>query len=154
MPLLYQMVDNVDTAVLLNSVSLLYEGEDNECWSIYFKTVKCNGTQIGYFYSWAYIAKYDGIVPLTSLCIFPLLFHHEIEKIENSLLERGKKYLSLTGVRYCQYRGIAKLNRFAEPTTRSYLIARTTVSHSYLPHQSSRHSLNLNEGSTKNHGGL
>ncbi|KAF5699493.1 P-loop containing protein [Fusarium mundagurra] len=109
--LLYQRVDNVDTAVFLNSARLLYEGKDNEC----------------YFYSWAYIAKYDGIVPLTSLCIFPLLFHQEREKIENSLLERGKKYLSLTGIRYCQYRGIAQLNRFAEPTTRSHLIARTTV---------------------------
>ena len=140
--LLYQRVDNVDTAVILHSATLIDKGEENECWSIFVKTVKCNGTRIGYVYDWVYVKKYDGIVPLTSLCIFPLLFHQEREKIGSSLLERGKKYLSLTGINYCQYRGIAKLNRLAEPTTRSYLLARTTVSHLHLPHQPLRNSLN------------
>ncbi|KAM0277129.1 hypothetical protein ACHAO9_012639 [Fusarium lateritium] len=125
--LFYQKVDNMDTVVVLHDALLMDKDEENEHWSLNVKRVKCNGTHMGYVYSYVDVGKYDGIVPFTSLRIFPIVFHQERERIENFLVERGRKYLSLTGIRHCQYRGIAKLNRLAEPTTRSYLLARTAV---------------------------
>ncbi|KAG6830282.1 hypothetical protein H0H92_001548 [Tricholoma furcatifolium] len=50
---------------------------------------------------------FKGTIKIQDLDIYPLKFYHEPEKLRATLLQRGKKWLSLNGVHHMQYNGIA-----------------------------------------------
>ncbi|RSL68710.1 hypothetical protein CEP54_002753 [Fusarium duplospermum] len=125
--LLYQKSQDSETVTVLRFMELMAENEPNEHWSVCVKQVKCNGTQLGYVYKRVHIAKYDGIEPLSSLETFPLQFHPEKQRVEDQMKERGRKYLSLTCISHCQYRGTARLSQWDSPTTLPHALKQTVV---------------------------
>ncbi|KAF7554225.1 hypothetical protein G7Z17_g3076 [Cylindrodendrum hubeiense] len=50
---------------------------------------------------------FNGYKELTALNVFPLQYHDEQEEIRQELLSRGRKYISLQGVHYRKYTGVA-----------------------------------------------
>jgi hypothetical protein len=52
---------------------------------------------------------FKGTVRITTLDAYPIQFHSTPNQLRQSLMERGRKWLSLTGVQHKQYKGIAAL---------------------------------------------
>ena len=67
----------------------------------------CMGRSLEYIYHIVDISHYDGYKPLKELEIFPLEHHHQQDSIKASILERGKRYVSLRGIDHCSYEGLA-----------------------------------------------
>ncbi|KAI4131516.1 MAG: hypothetical protein LQ341_006356 [Variospora aurantia] len=49
------------------------------------------------------IAKFAGVKRIVTLAAFPLAYHSHRNKIKASLVERGRRFVSLLGVHYLQY---------------------------------------------------
>lgn len=48
-----------------------------------------------------------GAKKITSLGCYPLKYHKEEEKLRKDLIERGKKFVTLSGVNYKSHQGMA-----------------------------------------------
>ncbi|KAI5840555.1 hypothetical protein DFP73DRAFT_482409 [Morchella snyderi] len=57
------------------------------------------------------IEEFRGARRIDSLGVFPLAYHDEEEKIREKLIERGRKFLSLKGMHYKFYKGLAFFKR-------------------------------------------
>jgi hypothetical protein len=55
------------------------------------------------------LSFFKGTIKITSLDAFPLKFHPDAQMVQKSLVERGRKWLGLTGIQHKQYQGIAAL---------------------------------------------
>ncbi|KAJ4355399.1 uncharacterized protein N0V89_003415 [Didymosphaeria variabile] len=77
-------------------------------WYLRCEIINCDGED--FIYSWddTRIFTYDGYRPLSNLNIIPLQFHKDQMSIRESLLVRGKTFLSLLGVHHRSYRGTAR----------------------------------------------
>lgn len=53
------------------------------------------------------IADFRGARKITSLACFPLKYHKNQEQLRKDLVERGKKFVSLSGVHYKSHQGMA-----------------------------------------------
>lgn len=49
----------------------------------------------------------DGVVRIDSLDVYPLKYHQDPEGLKETILKRGRKWVSLIGVHHKQYDGIA-----------------------------------------------
>ncbi|KAF2105451.1 P-loop containing nucleoside triphosphate hydrolase protein [Lophiotrema nucula] len=111
--LLYEKIDGEDRICRLRSMSPVRYHLDGqyyrEYWSLFAEIIQCDGDNFGYTRTYATIEKYDGYRPLRNLDIFPLIYHEEVDRIRSDVVARGKVYLSLLGVHYCFYDGVAEL---------------------------------------------
>ncbi|KAM0561289.1 hypothetical protein ACHAPJ_003168 [Fusarium lateritium] len=57
------------------------------------------------------IEEFQGARKITSLACYPLQYHQNEDKLRSALIERGKKFVSLSGVHYKSYQGIAFMKR-------------------------------------------
>lgn len=57
------------------------------------------------------IAEFQGARRITSLPCYPLKYHKDEEGVRKKLVDRGKKFVSLAGVHYKAYKGIAYQKR-------------------------------------------
>ncbi|KAF3767144.1 hypothetical protein M406DRAFT_11443, partial [Cryphonectria parasitica EP155] len=71
------------------------------------KYFEYDGKQFGYGRMIEEINEFHGAKKITSLNCYPLRFHKREEKIRNELIERGKKFVSLSGVHYKAFQGMA-----------------------------------------------
>lgn len=82
--------------------------------SYYFiegKYFEFDGKRFGYGGIAEEIDEFHGARKITSLPCYPLQYHKDEEKVRKALLERGKKFVALGGVRYKAYQGIAFMKR-------------------------------------------
>ena len=54
-----------------------------------------------------YLTNFKGTVKINSLDVYPLAFHPQAGILEQALIERGKKWVSLRGIHHMQYDGAA-----------------------------------------------
>ena len=53
------------------------------------------------------ISEFKGARKITSLPLYPLQYHKNEEQLRKDLIERGKKFVALSGVQYKSYDGMA-----------------------------------------------
>ena len=53
------------------------------------------------------VEAFKGPRPISSLHCFPLRFHPDPAKLEKELIERGKKFTNLKGMKLCVQKGTA-----------------------------------------------
>ncbi|KAL9099152.1 MAG: hypothetical protein Q9163_005310 [Psora crenata] len=72
------------------------------CRSLYY-----DGKFFGEVQTSCKISEFRGARKITSLEVFPLEYHKRPAKIKSSLVERGRRAISLMGVVHCEFRGLA-----------------------------------------------
>lgn len=71
------------------------------------KYFEYDGKQFGYGRMMEEIGDFRGAKKITSLSSYPLKYHKNEEQIRKDLVERGKKFVSLSGVHYKSHQGMA-----------------------------------------------
>lgn len=74
-----------------------------------------NGKVLGEVISNLLIPEFRGAKPITSLEAFPLKYHQEMVKVRSELIERGRRFASLSGIHHTAYQGLAHQKRKGEP---------------------------------------
>ncbi|KAH6889209.1 hypothetical protein B0T10DRAFT_404876 [Thelonectria olida] len=80
-------------------------------YSIEGKYFEYDGKKFGYGSLEEEIPEFTGAQKITSLPCYPLKYHRDEARIRTELIERGKKFVSLAGVHYKSYQGIAFMKR-------------------------------------------
>lgn len=75
------------------------------------KYFEFDGKRFGYGNTSVEMEAFQGAKKITSLSCYPLQYHQNEEKLRCDLIERGKKFVSLSGVHYKSYQGIAFAKR-------------------------------------------
>ncbi|CAG1995237.1 unnamed protein product [Fusarium graminearum] len=75
------------------------------------KYFEFDGKRFGYGNTSVEMEEFQGAKKITSLTCYPLQYHQNEEKLRRDLIERGKKFVSLSGVHYKSYQGIAFMKR-------------------------------------------
>jgi hypothetical protein len=78
-----------------------------EYYYIDSKYFEFDGKKFGYGSFAEEIASFQGARKITSLPCYPLKYHKNEEKLRAQLIERGKKFVELSGVHYKSYTGMA-----------------------------------------------
>jgi hypothetical protein len=53
------------------------------------------------------IPHYDGVVKIAELAAYPIEWHPNHKDVREKLVERGRRWLQLTGVHHLHYNGVA-----------------------------------------------
>jgi hypothetical protein len=75
------------------------------------KYFEFDGKRFGYGNVAEDIAEFRGARKITSLSCYPLTYCKDETKIRQSMIERGKKFVSLSGMHYRAYAGMAYMKR-------------------------------------------
>ncbi|KAJ3464329.1 hypothetical protein MRS44_009115 [Fusarium solani] len=75
------------------------------------KYVEFDGKRFGYGNMAVDVDEFQGARRITSLPCYPLQYHQNESKLRADLIERGKKFVKLSGVHYKSYQGIAFMKR-------------------------------------------
>ncbi|KAF5666353.1 AAA family ATPase [Fusarium heterosporum] len=75
------------------------------------KYFEFDGKRFGYGNMSVEMEEFQGAKKITSLSCYPLQYHRNEDKLRRDLIERGKKFVSLSGVHYKSYQGIAFMKR-------------------------------------------
>lgn len=75
------------------------------------KYMEFDGKRFGYGNTSVEIDGFQGAKKIKNLPCYPLQYHHNEQKLRLDLIERGKKFTSLSGVHYKSYKGIAFMKR-------------------------------------------
>jgi len=62
------------------------------------------------------VSDFPGVKPIQSLDAFPLRCHENMEEVKSTLIKRGRRFTSLSGVIHCAYTGLAHVKRHREKT--------------------------------------
>ncbi|KAK7748646.1 hypothetical protein SLS53_000667 [Cytospora paraplurivora] len=71
------------------------------------KYFEYDGKQFGYGHIMEEIGEFRGAKKITSLNCYPLSYHKNEAQLRKELVERGKKFVSLSGVHYKSHQGMA-----------------------------------------------
>lgn len=82
-----------------------------EFYFIEAKYFEYDGKRFGYGNVGEEIAEFKGARKITSLPCYPLKYHKEEEAIREKLVARGKKFVTLAGVHFKAYSGMAFMKR-------------------------------------------
>ena len=66
-----------------------------------------DGKRFGEVFGGTAIAEFRGAKQIISLESFPLQYHFDKQKVESSLIQRGRHFASLRGIHHCAYDGLA-----------------------------------------------
>ncbi|RDA92171.1 hypothetical protein CP533_5583 [Ophiocordyceps camponoti-saundersi (nom. inval.)] len=75
------------------------------------KYLEFDGKKFGYGTSAEDIPEFQGARKITSLPCYPLKYHKDEARVRQKLIERGKKFVALSGVHYKCYSGVAYMKR-------------------------------------------
>ncbi|PFH57905.1 hypothetical protein XA68_14426 [Ophiocordyceps unilateralis] len=75
------------------------------------KYLEFDGKKFGYGTSAEDIPEFQGARKITSLPCYPLQYHKDETRVRQNLIERGKKFVALSGVHYKCYSGVAYMKR-------------------------------------------
>lgn len=100
--LIYSKKDNLERVVRLKRTSM-----EIDYWGLTVEEIQYNGTDYGRHRITLRIWRYDGYKPLTHLNAYPLQYHDDKDTVTNSLISRGKKFISLRNVHHRYYEGLA-----------------------------------------------
>ena len=109
--LLYRVLDGQDfvgrmlNMKLIKAQNIAPDQRTPEQWVIEYEYLIDNGEMIGFVTSRALLDQYEGYRPLTELTAYPLKYHLMHEQIRQTLVQRGRSYISLSGVQHKSYQG-------------------------------------------------
>lgn len=84
-----------------------YHMSKGEFYFIDGKYFEYDGKQFGYGHMMEEISEFRGAKKITSLKCYPLQYHKNEAQLRKDLVERGKKFVSLSGVHYKSHQGMA-----------------------------------------------
>jgi hypothetical protein len=106
----YTRTDGIDRVLQLENITRC-ECPNPFCWrrkwAIRANEICFDGTEYGYETIHFSIYPFEGFVALNELKIFPLEYHPKKEELTATLVERGRKFVSLQGIHYRYYDGVA-----------------------------------------------
>ena len=76
-------------------------------YGIHGKYFEYDGKKFGYGSMFEEIPEFQGARKIASLPVYPLKYHKNESQVRADLIDRGKKFVSLDGVHYKAYQGIA-----------------------------------------------
>ncbi|PHH80034.1 hypothetical protein CDD82_2018 [Ophiocordyceps australis] len=82
-----------------------------ECYIIEGKYLEYDGKKFGFGSFAEEMGEFQGARKITSLPCYPLRYHRDEARIRQNLIDRGKKFVALSGVHYKSYSGIAYMKR-------------------------------------------
>ncbi|KAI1323681.1 P-loop containing nucleoside triphosphate hydrolase protein [Xylariaceae sp. FL0255] len=109
----YEKDSNRNEVVRIKSVQLMSAKHERErsYWMIFVNSLAWDGDHFGLEHHMIRIDEFTGIRPFMDLNIIPLEYHDDgLQRLE-SLICRGRKLVSLAGIRYCHYKGTARVPR-------------------------------------------
>ena len=65
--------------------------------------INYDGEQFGWVEEKFSISQFKGKLKITSLPIYPLIYHSDREKVREDMIRRGRKFESLRGIHYMRY---------------------------------------------------
>jgi hypothetical protein len=109
--LLYEKVGGVEIISRLRYISAVKKADSNEVdyWVLAAAQINHNGQEFGYIRHTVNIHQYDGCRPIRRLRAFPLHLHPDEQRIRLDLAARGRKFLSLSGIHFLLYDGMATI---------------------------------------------
>jgi hypothetical protein len=72
------------------------------------------------------IAEFRGAKKINTLDVFPLQYHEQEEKLKDTLVSRGREFISLIGMHHRYYKGFAFVNQNEKPN-RVYVEGRLMI---------------------------
>ncbi|KAL2056976.1 hypothetical protein ABVK25_002715 [Lepraria finkii] len=84
-------------------------------WVLQGRYLDYDGKKFGEVSRALLIPEYRGAKIITSLETFPLACHPEVAEVESTLIERGRKFMSLQGVHHRSYNGLAHFKKDGQP---------------------------------------
>ena len=122
--LLYQKVNNVDVICRLKKLyQTKHSSKSPPYWHLKTEVLMCSGKRFDYIYHRVDVSHFDGYKPLNELEIFPLEHHQQLDSIKASILERGKKYVSLRGIHHCSYESLADVTSSSGTGSQSSMVS-------------------------------
>ena len=114
--LVYEKEKGIERLVRLRSICAEKDENDKiDFWTLSTEELCQSGIKIGISRYHILIEHYEGSRPIQELMPVPLNYHPEKEQIQQSLLTRGHKFLSVCGVHHCYYNGVANLCSMLTP---------------------------------------
>ncbi|KAF4454678.1 hypothetical protein F53441_2756 [Fusarium austroafricanum] len=98
-------------AFKVESAHLLQSLVRGSYYHIEGKYMEFDGKRFGYGNISIEIDSFQGAKKIRSLPCYPMKYHHNEKNLRLDLIERGKKFVSLSGVHYRNYQGIAFMKR-------------------------------------------
>lgn len=84
-----------------------YHLSKGEFYYVDGKYFEYDGKQFGHGHMVEEIGEFRGAKKITSFSCYPLSYHKHEEKVRRDLIERGKKFVTLSGVNYRSHHGMA-----------------------------------------------
>lgn len=91
------------------------KADSHDKWTLTIERIQYDGTTFGRTHTKVNITEYHGYKALSELPVYPLQYHKEKEIIREELIIRGKRFVSLAGVHYCMYDGMAEMVYPSDP---------------------------------------
>jgi hypothetical protein len=88
-------------------------------WKVKAHSLAYNGIEFGRVTQTIDIFPYEGYKALHELLIFPLIYHPDQDKLRESLVQRGRKFIGLRGVHHRYYRGMVQV--FSQDPNRGFI---------------------------------
>ncbi|EAS29993.3 uncharacterized protein CIMG_08739 [Coccidioides immitis RS] len=79
------------------------------CFEIECRSLDYDGRAFGETTAVLHISKFRSARKISELGVFPLQYHNSKDKIKSELVGRGRKFVNLMGVTYCEYNGLAHI---------------------------------------------
>lgn len=111
--LLYQKHEGVDVILRLRYICESEPRYGNstkiKAWTVGVERIDYCGNDVRYVKDSVDVPHFDGRKPVHELEIFPVQFHPGKKKIQEDLLVRGRKFLSLCDIQHYSYDGMAQM---------------------------------------------
>ncbi|KFA52562.1 hypothetical protein S40293_07636 [Stachybotrys chartarum IBT 40293] len=112
--LIYENINGTEIVSRLQSIHPEYDdigSKEITSWNICSERIQYTGSEFGYTERDIEVDKFHGRKLVRKLSAFPLDFHPEKDRIKNQLTQRGRKYMSLRGIKHCFYNDREKSKR-------------------------------------------
>ncbi|KAK6860718.1 hypothetical protein PG995_004354 [Apiospora arundinis] len=139
----YEKLDGIESISRLRSIEGEREKTGNTdrlvSWILFSERINLVRGKIGLTRHQVKISRYDGRRPIFYLSAVPLQFHPEEDRIKLDLLERGRRFISLSGMNHCYYDGTANVFKPHIPGNPNQIVRENVKSRIMLdPEQFSR----------------
>ena len=102
----FTVKDGQDCAAKFNNGNY----QQTQCGARYVlncQIVDWDGENFGFGNTQSYVWEFEGTTKITKLAAYPLEYHHNLAKVKETLIQRGKAFEELNGYHYKNYQGIA-----------------------------------------------
>jgi hypothetical protein len=100
-------VTNEPRAVYLEQIFMRDDGAPDKQWELLCHCIEIEDNRLGQVPLRFNISHFHGVKSINQLLIFPIQYHHQSPKLEESLIARGRKWFGLRGVHHMKFDAVA-----------------------------------------------